>query len=144
MSKANTIGCLVMVACLTVAGCHDGGPADPGSGGGRQEASQNAADDPTGQLTGKLKGLRDAKHDLAKGILKLKEYPPLPYSLTDIRYIRLLKKRCGVEHEVLGPPGKEQDLRAEAQAYNSVMTTAIRQKYGADILSKLRQEADRR
>lgn len=95
------------------------------------------------QKAGTEKGIQDAERDRDKGILKMKEYPPLPYSLTDIKYIKLLKERCGVEHEVLGP-GNDKELRAEAQAYNNIMSAAIRKKFGNDILSQLREEASKR
>jgi hypothetical protein len=121
-------------SCLVLGGCR-------GGDGVEGRATTTSGGDRAGELTGKAKGARDAERDLERGVLKLKEYPPLPYSRAQIRYIRLLKERCGVEHEVLGP-GDEQELRAEAAAYNGVMTGAIRQKFGADILAKLRAEAD--
>jgi hypothetical protein len=83
---------------LVLAGCPDSRRA--GTGGG---------------VTGRQKGIQDAQRDLKAGVLKLKEYPPLPYSLAQIKYIRLLQERGGVGHEVLSGPGKEQDLRAEAR-----------------------------
>jgi hypothetical protein len=110
--------------CLVLAGCPSGRQA--GSGGG---------------LSGREKGMRDAERDVQNGILKLKEYPPLPYSLAQIKYIRLLQERCGVGHEVVDRPGNDPELRAEVEAYNGVMNAAIRQKFGPDILAKLREEA---
>jgi hypothetical protein len=137
MGGASPIWVVAAGCCLVVlsGGCQ---PANTG-----RESTQKVGEGQAGGLIGKEKGLRDAEHDREKGILKLKEYPPLPYSLDEIRYIKLLKERCGVEHEVLGP-GDEQELRAEAQAYNSVMTAAIRKKFGDDILSRLRKEASKR
>src|SRR5262245_33661323 len=117
MRGATAAWCLVAGSCLVLAGC----------GGGQSAGTEG---DRAGQPSGRAKGLQDAERDRQNGVLKLKEYPPLPYSLAEIRYIKLLKERCGVEHEVLSGPGKEQDLRAEAEAYNSVMTAAIKQKFG--------------
>jgi hypothetical protein len=144
MSGANRVWCLAVWPCLLFSSCREGQPAGPsGADTGRQQITQKADEEHTSPLTGKEKGVRDAERDREKGILKLKEYPPLPYSLTDIRYITLLKERCGVEHEVLGG-GNDQDLRAEAQAYNGIMSAAIREKFGDEILTRLRQEASRR
>jgi hypothetical protein len=142
MSRANPIWPLAAGCCLAMLG---GGCQPPGTGGGAsgRQATQKAAEGQAGAITGREKGLRDAERDREAGILKLKEYPPLPYSLDEIRYIKLLKERCGVEHEVLGA-GNDQDLRAEAQAYNGVMTAAIRKKFGEDILARLREEASKR
>ncbi len=131
MSRVSLICTMVAGAYLALLNCGCGQPTNSGGMG------QSAA------LTGKEKGIQDAERDRENGVLKLKEYPPLPYSLTDINYIKLLKERCGVEHEVLGP-GNDKELRAEAQAYNSIMTAAIRKKFGNDILTQLRQEASKR
>jgi hypothetical protein len=137
MAGASPIWVVAAGCCLVVLS----GGCQPASTEG--QATQKAGEGHAGGPTGKEKGLRDAERDREKGILKLKEYPPLPYSLDEIRYNKLLKERCGVEHEVLGP-GDEQELRAEAQAYNSVMTAAIRKKFGDDILARLREEASKR
>jgi hypothetical protein len=128
MHQSRVVWPLAALACLLLTGCPDGRTAGTAAG-----------------VAGRQKGLQDAERDVQNGVLKLKEYPPLPYSLAEINYIKLLKERCGVEHEVLdGPSGKEQDLRAEAAAYNEVMSAEIRKKFGADILAKLREEASRR
>jgi hypothetical protein len=122
MNCVRAARCLVLAYCLVLAGCGD---------------SQSAG------VRGAQKGTQDAERDRQAGILKLKEYPPLPYSLAEMQYIKLLKERCGVEHEVLSGPGQDQELRAETEAYNRVMTAAIQNQFGADILGKLRREAGR-
>jgi len=127
MNRSRALWCLAAGAFLALASCRDN----------RQDVPEGGA----GGLAGRQKGLHDAERDVKDGVLKLKEYPPLPYSLAEIKYIKLLKERCGVGREVLSGPGKEQDLRAEAEAYNSVMTGEIKKKFGADVLAKLRQEA---
>jgi hypothetical protein len=128
MNRAQAAWCLGAALALMLAGCQDSRP-----GGG---------------VAGRQKGAEDAERDVKAGVLKLKEYPPLPYSLEEINYIKLLKERCHVEHEVLSNPSgdkeKDKELRAEVEAYNSVMTAEIKKKYGADILDKLRKEAARR
>jgi membrane protease YdiL (CAAX protease family) len=143
MSGASRIWGVVAGSCLVLLICGCGQSTNTGGVSTGQQATLEVGEGQAGALTGKEKGIRDAERDRENGILKLKEYPPLPYSLTDIRYIKLLKERCGVVHEVLGP-GNEQELRAEAQAYNSIMTAAIRKKFGDDILARLRQEASKR
>ncbi len=144
MCGTNRVWCLAMWCCLLLSGCRGGQPAaSRGEDAGRQHVAQKEDEKRASRLTGKEKGLSDAERDREKGILKLKEYPPLPYSLTDIRYITLLKERCGVGHEVLGG-GNDADLRAEAQAYNDIMSAAIRKKFGDEILTRLHREASRR
>jgi hypothetical protein len=124
MNQARALCCLAAGAWLMLAGCSNSGPAGNPSG-----------------VTGRQKGIQDAERDVQNGVLKLKEYPPLPYSLTEIKYIKLLQERCAVGHEVQTATGNEPELRAEVEAYNSVMTAEIKKKFGADILAKLRQEA---
>jgi hypothetical protein len=131
MSRSRVAWCLTVGACLLLAGCPDSQQA---GSGGRQAAG----------ATGRQKGLQDAERDVKDGVLKLKEYPPLPYSLQEMRYIRLLKDRYGVGHEVLSGPGNDPALREEVQAYNGVVNAEIRKKFGDDILTKLREEAARR
>lgn len=98
---------------------------------------------PSGDVesSGRARGRRDAAQDIKAGILKLKEYPALPYSAEEIRYIRLLQDRCGVGREVLDGPGDDRDRRAEVEAYNEVMSAAIRGRFGPSILADLRREA---
>jgi hypothetical protein len=90
------------------------------------------------------KGRRDAEQDIAQGILKEKEYPPLPYSLQEINYIKLMKAECGVEREVISAPNDSKQLREEVAGYNEVMHAEIQRRFGADIIQKLRSKSNER
>jgi hypothetical protein len=89
------------------------------------------------------KGAREAKDALAAGVLKLKEYPPLPSPAWQGKYIQLLKERCGVDYEVPQLPKgtSEADFIEEIRGWNGVMEAEIKRKFGDDILQKLREEA---
>jgi hypothetical protein len=89
------------------------------------------------------KGSADATQDIGNGMLKQKEYPPLPAPAWHPKYVTLLKERCNVEWEVVqGPPGVSETLRAEVAAYNEVMRVEIERRCGAGIFQKLRDEAE--
>ena len=92
----------------------------------------------------RAKGRQDAEHDIAGGILKEKEYPPLPYSLQEINYIKLIKDECGVQREVVNAPNDSKEIREEVAGYNEVMHAEIRRRFGADIIQKLRAKATER
>jgi hypothetical protein len=92
----------------------------------------------------RAKGRQDAEHDIAGGILKEKEYPPLPYSLEEINYIKLIKNECGVQREVVNAPNDSKEIREEVAGYNEVMHAEIRRRFGADIMQKLRAKAKER
>ena len=92
----------------------------------------------------KEKGAREAAAEIAAGRLKIKEYPPLPYSLQQINFIRLIKSECGVAWEVVKGPPDSPALRAEVAAYNDAMRGEINKKFGADIFQKLREKAEQK
>jgi hypothetical protein len=92
----------------------------------------------------RAKGRQAAEHDIAQGILKEKEYPPLPYSLQEIKYIKLIQTECGVEREVVQAASDSRRIREEVAGYNEVMHAEIRRRFGADILQKLRAKAEER
>jgi hypothetical protein len=89
------------------------------------------------------KGRQAAEEDLKKGALKQKEYPPLPYSLQTMRFIRLLKSECGVEWEVVNSKEDSKELREEVAAYNEVMRAAIEKKCGPGAFARLREKAEK-
>ena len=93
--------------------------------------------------TAREKGAREAKDAIAAGVLKLKEYPPLPSPAWQGKYIQLLKERCGVDYEVPQLPKgiSEADFIEEIRGWNGVMEAEIKKKFGDDILQKLREEA---
>jgi hypothetical protein len=90
----------------------------------------------------RTRGAEAAKQDIANGVLKDKEYPPLPYSLQEINYIRLMKAECGVEREAVQGPTDSPELRAEVAGYNEVMHAEIARRFGADIFEKMREKAE--
>jgi len=88
----------------------------------------------------RLKGMKAAVADIEVGKLKLK-YPPLPAPAWHGVYIDLVKKECGVDHELVreftGKPG------IEMRGYNDVMTVEIEYRFGKGILDKLREKAEK-
>jgi hypothetical protein len=95
--------------------------------------------------TARARGERAARDDLARGLMKQREYPPLPYSLQQMNFIKLLQSECGVVWEVVNAPTIDTSgLREEVEAYNAVMRGEIQRKFGADIFQKLRDKAERR
>jgi len=90
----------------------------------------------------RAKGKEAAEQDLKKGILKQKEFPPLPYSLQQMKFIKLLKSECGVEWEVVQGPHDSKELRAEVDGYNAVMAGELRNKFGLDIFEQLYKKAE--
>lgn len=91
--------------------------------------------------TARLNGMKAAIFDLEKGILKQKEYPPLPYPPGYIEFIRLLKSECGVEWEVIRTQTDSKDLREEVSGYNDVMRAEIQHRYGIEIFESLHKKA---
>jgi hypothetical protein len=86
-------------------------------------------------------GVADARRDLALGVLKLKalEHPGTP-----VEAIRadLLKKRFGIQHEVIGDDTTlTWILEAYAEAYNDVVREAIEAQHGKGILDGVAAEA---
>jgi hypothetical protein len=88
-------------------------------------------------------GAAKATADAAAGILLLKEYRPLPSPPGHSLYVELLKQRCGVDYQVPALPAgvSETEFIDQVQAWNAVMTAAIEKKFGAGILTQLRNEA---
>ena len=104
----------------------------------------SALDTPEKPNPARLKGMKSAIADLEKGITKQKEYPALPYSPHYQDYIRLLKKECGVEWQVIKSPGdsrKKKTLSEEVGGYNDVMRAEISHRFGSDIFEKLHKKA---
>jgi hypothetical protein len=89
----------------------------------------------------RLQGMKAAISDLEKGILKQKEYPPLPYPPHYPEFIRLLKSECHVEWEVIEQRADSDELREEVGGYNDVMRAEIEHRYGRDIFEKLQKRA---
>jgi hypothetical protein len=93
----------------------------------------------------RAQGAANATRDIGNDILKWKEYPPAPSPPWQAKYVTLLKERCNVEWEVVqGPAVVSDKLREEVAAYNEVMRVEIERRFGADILQKLRDEAEGR
>ena len=89
----------------------------------------------------RLKGMKAAVADLEKGVLKQKEYPPLPYQAAYLNFIRLLKSKCGVEWDVINSTSVSQELLDEVGGYNVVMRADVEHRFGREIFAKLRKKA---
>jgi hypothetical protein len=88
----------------------------------------------------RLKGMKAAIADIEVGKLKQKLVPP-PAPPWWERYVKLLRKECGVELElVTGETTKE--LLAGMKGYNDVMRAEIEHRFGRDILNKLGEKAE--
>jgi hypothetical protein len=98
--------------------------------------------DPAKAGYARQKGRQAAEDDLKKGLLKQKEYPPLPYSLQMMRFIKLMKSECGVEWEVVSSKEGSKELREEVAGYNEVMRAAIEKRFGADVFARLHKKAE--
>ncbi|MBM3999480.1 MAG: hypothetical protein FJ297_08085 [Planctomycetes bacterium] len=123
-----------LVFAAALAGC------DPG----RLEREATSSASTTQAVRGK--GAQEATDAIAAGALKLKEYPPLPYPPGYQEYVALLRERCGVEYEVCErlPDVDEAALIRHVREWNAVMEAEIERVYGAGILERLREEAQRR
>ena len=84
-----------------------------------------------------ISGVKAALADLEKGILKQKEYPPLPSPAFHVTYKRLLRTECGVAWEVVKSPKYSEALQASVAGYNDVMRAEVEHRFGRDILKKL-------
>jgi hypothetical protein len=100
----------------------------------------------TRRAAAREKGAREAAEAVASGTLRLKEYPPPPASAVHGEYVKLLQEKCGVGYESRGlPPGvAEADYVEEVRGWNDVMAAEINRKFGAGILGKLHEEAQKR
>ena len=131
---STTRSSIALVVCtgtlLLLAGC----PAQQEVGPPKVDESALAA--------ARTKGKEAAEQDLKNGILKQKEFPPLPYSLQQMKFIKLLKSECGVEWEVVHGPHESKELRAEVDGYNAVMAGELRNRFGLDIFERLYQKAE--
>jgi hypothetical protein len=122
---------LLLTACvLAMAGC----PAPP----------QPTKDDMVQArvAVGREHGRAAAESDIRQGILRLKEYPPMPYSLQQMKYIKLLKSEHDIGWMVVPGPPDSKDLREEVAAYNALMEAEIERRFGAGTLQKLREKAE--
>ena len=92
------------------------------------------------------KGINEATEAVAAGVLKLKEYPPLPSPPGHGEYVKLLQQRCGVGYEVSSlPPGvPEADFIQEVRGWNEVIEAEVKRKHGAGIFEELNEEARKR
>jgi hypothetical protein len=99
-----------------------------------------AAPDKTQPNPYRLKGMKAAIADIEAGKLKRKS-GSLPDPPWHRRYVQLLNEECGVEWEMLTdkPTAK---LIAEMGGYNDVMRVEIEDRFGRDILDKLRTKAE--
>ena len=87
----------------------------------------------------RLKGMKAAVADIEAGKLKLKS-PPLPDPPWHGPYVKLLKKECGVEWEMV--TDKFDKLIPKMGGYNDVMRVEIEHRFGYGILGKLQKRAE--
>ena len=99
---------------------------------------------PTKISSHRLEGMKSAIADLKKGVLKQKEYPPLPYSPYHPEFIRLLKVECGVEWESVKSTSDPKDLSEKTDGYNDIMRAEIEHRFGRDIFRILTARAKER
>jgi hypothetical protein len=138
----SSVGSFTLLAVLALSGC-DPGP-DTANGIRKETSSQSNSVTATERSSdGAAKAAADAAAAVAAGKLLLKEYPPLPSPLGQSQYVELLKQRCGVDYQVPALPAgvSETEFMAQVRAWNEVMTVAIEKKFGAGILTQLRNEA---
>jgi hypothetical protein len=88
----------------------------------------------------RLKGMKAAVADIEAGKLKVKSRP-LPDPAWHGRYVKLLKKECGVEWEMVTDKFEDK-LVAEMGGYNDVMRVEIEHRFGWGILGKLAKRAE--
>lgn len=131
-----------LLILLAVPGCE---PSEDTADGMRQATTSqlNSVAGSEGSSDGAAKATADATAAAAAGKLLLKEYSPLPSPPGHSLYVELLKQRCGVDYQVPALPAgvSETEFMAQVQAWNAVMTAAIEKKFGAGILTQLRNEA---
>lgn len=138
----SSVSCFTLLTVLAAAGCD---PSPDTADGIRQAPSSQLSSVAAsrGSSDGAAKATADAAAAAAAGILLLKEYPPLPSPPGHSLYVELLKQRCGVDYQVPALPAgvPETEFIDQVQAWNAVMTAAIEKKFGAGILTQLRNEA---
>jgi hypothetical protein len=88
----------------------------------------------------RLRGMKAAIADIEAGKLNQKS-GALPDPPWHGRYVELLKKECGVEWETVAdkPVAK---LIANMGGYNDVMRVEIEDRFGRDILDKVKKKAE--
>jgi len=97
-------------------------------------------------LSGRAKGTKDAASAISGQILKLKEYPPLPYPPSHQEYVKLLLEQCKVEYEVPQKPSGviETEFIEEVRGWNNAVEVEIKHRFGVDIFELLHEEALKR
>ena len=84
-------------------------------------------------------GTKDGKEELKKGVLAVESFGLLaPW--TPI-YIKILKKRYGVEERIVSGCSVDSDIIGHADGFNTVMKRAITEKYGKDVFAEAATEA---
>jgi hypothetical protein len=118
------LGLIVGTVGLLTVGC-DSSPRNQGN------ASRN-------------KGVAEASAAIAKGVLLLKEYPPLPSPAQHGEFIKLLKEKCNCDYQVIDAPKFSEELRDEVAGWNDTMKMELRRRFGATIIEDLQEEAQKR
>jgi hypothetical protein len=94
------------------------------------------------EMRGRAKGAADAPDAIAKGMLLLKEYPPVPGPAWHGEYIKLLKEKCNCDYEVVNAPKLDKEQEAGIRDWNDAMRAELRARHGPTILEDLQKEAE--
>jgi hypothetical protein len=122
----------ICVLAVAVLGGICAAPARPGPPQAVKDRKQPNPD--------RLIGMKAAIADIEAGKLKLKSPPELD-THWNVRYVELLKQECGVEWETVTGIHTSKQV-AEMSGYNDVMRVEIKDRFGPDILDKLRKKAE--
>ena len=135
----SSVGSFTLLAVLALSGCEPG----PDTANGIRQETSSQSNSVTATERSSDEAAKAAADAVAAGKLLLKEYPPLPSPPGQSQYVELLKQRCGVDYQVPALPAgvSETEFMAQVRAWNEVMTVAIEKKFGAGILTQLRNEA---
>lgn len=94
---------------------------------------------PTNTVQAFEQGQAEARKDLTNGVLALKSFG-LPAPETS-EYQRLLLERCGVRVQPIAGCLVSAGLVAYRDGYNQVSSAVVTQRFGAEIFTRLHQEA---
>ena len=87
------------------------------------------------------RGKADALRDVSNGVLRLPMYGLPAQWASD--YFRIFKERYNVDLYVLGGCTVSEGLTAYADAYGKVSHQAIRDRFGTNVFTRVRNEAER-
>jgi hypothetical protein len=84
-------------------------------------------------------GKAQAQEDIAKGVLAIEQAGwPMRY---DQEYVRLLKRKYGIEVRRVADCVVHEDVEGHMRGYNKVAEAEIERRFGMDCLSKAEHQA---